>query len=63
MVLIDGAFPTDVRARLVTATRAELAHLDLRGLTAPSIEEAAVGGNARVIGAATAPAMAKFFEF
>lgn len=63
VVLIDGAFPTDVRARLVAATRAELAHLDLRGLTAPSIEEAAVGSNARVIGAATAPAMAKFFEF
>ncbi|MEI4487491.1 ROK family transcriptional regulator [Frigidibacter sp. MR17.14] len=63
VVLIDGAFPTEVRARLVAAAREELARLDLRGLTAPAIEEAAVGGNARVIGAATAPAMAKFFEF
>lgn len=62
VVLIDGAFPAKVRARLVAAARAELSQLDLRGLTAPSIEEAAVGGNARVIGAATAPAMAKFFE-
>ncbi|MEI4472287.1 ROK family transcriptional regulator [Frigidibacter sp. MR17.24] len=62
VVLIDGAFPTAVRARLVAAARRELAALDLRGLTAPAIEEAAVGGNARVIGAATAPAMAKFFE-
>ncbi|APX23407.1 MAG: ROK family transcriptional regulator [Rhodobacteraceae bacterium] len=63
VILIDGAFPTEVRARLVAAARAELARLDLRGLTAPRIEEAAVGGNARVIGAATAPTMAKLFEF
>ena len=60
-VLIDGAFPVAVRDRLVAQTRDELARLDMRGLIAPRIEAAAVGGNARAMGAAAAPILSQFF--
>lgn len=60
-VLIDGAFPADVRERLVAETRAELQALDLRGLITPRIEPAQIGGNARVIGAAAEPMFSQFF--
>lgn len=60
-VLIDGAFPELVRDRLVEQTRAELALLDMRGLIAPRIEAAAMGGNARAMGAAVAPILSQFF--
>lgn len=60
-VLIDGAFPEDVRAELVRQTRDQLAGLDLRGLIPPKIEAARVGGNARVMGAASAPIYSQFF--
>lgn len=59
-VLIDGAFPPDVRARLVDDVRGELGRLDSRGLTPIRIEEARVGGNARALGAAAAPVFARF---
>ena len=51
-VLIDGAFPAEVRARLVAATRRELGRLDRRGLSPIRIEEGRIGGNARALGAA-----------
>lgn len=60
-VLIDGAFPPDVRARLVARTREELDRLDTRGMIPPCPEAARVGANARAIGAASAPIYAQFF--
>ncbi|HBT01237.1 MAG TPA: sugar kinase [Citreicella sp.] len=60
-ILIDGAFPADVRHRLVDATRAELSRLDTRGLLPPRPEAAQVGGNARALGAACAPIWAQYF--
>jgi predicted NBD/HSP70 family sugar kinase len=60
-VLIDGAFPPDVRARLVAGVRRELGGFDRRGLTPIAIEEGRVGGNARALGAATAPIFARYF--
>ncbi|WP_417241724.1 ROK family transcriptional regulator [Celeribacter sp.] len=60
-VMIDGAFPDDVRTRLVAQTRLEFERLDLRGICAPRIEPARVGGNARVIGAAASPILSQFF--
>lgn len=60
-ILIDGAFPADVRARLVQRTRARMASADTRGLVAPSIEEASVGGYARALGAACGPVFAQYF--
>ena len=35
--------------------------LDVRGITVPRIEQARVGGNARVIGAASSPILQQFF--
>jgi predicted NBD/HSP70 family sugar kinase len=59
-VLIDGAFPPDVRARLVEGIRREVGRLDRRGLSPVRIEEGRVGGNARALGAATAPILARY---
>ncbi len=59
-VLIDGALPADVRARLVDAVRSELGRLDVRGLTPIRIEEGSIGGNARALGAAAAPIFARY---
>ncbi|TNC50700.1 ROK family transcriptional regulator [Rubellimicrobium rubrum] len=59
-VLIDGAFPAEVRTRLVDETRKELLTLDTRGLAPIRIEEGQVGGNARALGAATAPIFARY---
>jgi predicted NBD/HSP70 family sugar kinase len=60
-VLIDGAFPPAVRERLVERTRAEMSGLDMRGLIVPRIEEARVGSDARVRGAACSPIYAQYF--
>lgn len=60
-VLIDGAFPADVRARLVEETRAALDRHDRRGLAPIRIEEGLVGGNARALGAASIPLAERFF--
>lgn len=59
-VLIDGAFPSDVRVRLVAELRREFGRLDSRGLSPVRIEEGQVGGNARALGAATAPIFARY---
>lgn len=60
-VLIDGAFPPEVRARVVERTRAEIEALDMRGLIVPRIEEARVGTDARVRGAACSPIYSQYF--
>ncbi|MGB0661412.1 MAG: ROK family protein [Mangrovicoccus sp.] len=60
-VLIDGAFPENVRQALVLRMREELAQMDMRGLFTPRLEEAQIGGNARAIGAASAPIFSQFF--
>ncbi|WP_341214147.1 ROK family transcriptional regulator [uncultured Limimaricola sp.] len=59
-VLIDGGFPAEVREALVARVRAALGEVDLRGLVPPRIEAAAVGGNARGLGAACGPVFAQF---
>jgi predicted NBD/HSP70 family sugar kinase len=58
-VLIDGAFPEAVRARVVAATRAALAEVDTQGIAPPRIEEARVGRNARAIGSAALPILSR----
>jgi predicted NBD/HSP70 family sugar kinase len=60
VVLVDGAFPEPVRARIVDAARAALAHVDTQGIAPPRIEEAAVGRNARVIGSAALPILSTY---
>lgn len=59
-VVIDGGFPADVRARLVARVAQEILRLDSRGLRLPAIVPGQVGGNARALGAATAPIFAQY---
>jgi predicted NBD/HSP70 family sugar kinase len=59
-VLIDGAFPSEVRARLVEGVRREVEGLDTRGLSPIRVEEGRVGGNARALGAACSPIFSRY---
>jgi len=54
-ILIDGAFPQEVRDELVDRVNRYLASQDTRGLIVPKVEAGSVGANARAIGAASAP--------
>jgi predicted NBD/HSP70 family sugar kinase len=54
-IVIDGWLPASLRARLVAATQAAFARLDLAGLTVPVIREGSVGPDARALGAAAIP--------
>lgn len=58
--VIDGGFPTWVRARIVTATLAAVKRLDLQGVIIPDIIEGKVGNHARAIGGASLPIFAKY---
>lgn len=60
-ILIDGAFPQDVRQELVERVQRYLANQDTRGLIAPQIEAGHIGPNAREIGAAGTPVFRQFF--
>ncbi len=60
-IVIDGAFPDDVRNRLVQRIEDELTELDSRGLIVPQIRTGQMGGNARVIGAAFGPLADRYF--
>ncbi|WP_299043975.1 ROK family transcriptional regulator [uncultured Tateyamaria sp.] len=59
-VVIDGAMPPAIRARLVDATRAALATKDMRGLIRPETVAGQIGANARGIGAAAGPVIGQF---
>jgi len=59
-VLIDGAFPPEVRCELVERVQRYLVHQDKRGLIAPRVEVGTVGENARAIGAASGPIFADY---
>ncbi|ACB96433.1 ROK family transcriptional regulator [Beijerinckia indica] len=58
--IIDGAFPSDVRQRLVEGVREKIAAMDTQGLLPFDVIEGAVGINARSIGAASLPLFARF---
>lgn len=59
-VVIDGAFPAEVREELVERTRRYLVNQDKRGLIEPQIEAGNIGYNARGIGAASSPISSQF---
>lgn len=59
-ILIDGAFPEDVRSELVERVRRYLVNQDTRGLVPPQIEAGSIGENARAIGAASTPIFSQF---
>jgi len=60
-IVIDGAFPDEIKQALVERTRRYLANQDMRGLIAPRVEAGVVGGNARAIGAAASPLFDRYF--
>ena len=60
-ILIDGAFPADVRQQLAERTQRYITNQDTRGLVPPRVESGTVGRNARAIGAAAAPLFSQFF--
>lgn len=54
-IIIDGAFPDEVRRAVVAAVRSELDKGDFQGVGRPRIEAGKLGGAARAIDAATLP--------
>jgi predicted NBD/HSP70 family sugar kinase len=54
-IVIDGAVPADVRARLTDGTAMRFAALDRRGLSDVEIVSGTVGADARAIGGAALP--------
>lgn len=61
-IVIDGAFPVNVRRRLVEAARAEIIQFDRQGIAPFSIVEGSIGSGAREIGGATLPLLANFTQ-
>jgi predicted NBD/HSP70 family sugar kinase len=59
-VVIDGALPSAVRARIVERARVAQNELDLRGLSRVSFHEGSIGSGARAIGAGCLPLMSNF---
>jgi predicted NBD/HSP70 family sugar kinase len=59
-VLVDGAFPPDVRAKLVSRMREAMKGLDSRGIVMPELGEGQVGGDARALGAACGPVFSRY---
>ncbi|OBY25598.1 sugar kinase [Leisingera sp. JC1] len=60
-ILIDGAFPSEVRKELVERTKRYIKNQDKRGVIEPLIEAGSVGHNARGIGAASSPVFSQYF--
>jgi predicted NBD/HSP70 family sugar kinase len=59
-VVIDGAFPTSVRAAVVQRTRAKFAQMELQGVAPVEVVEGQIGRDASVLGAASIPLLAGF---
>jgi predicted NBD/HSP70 family sugar kinase len=59
-VIIDGAMPPAVRARLAEETRRTMTRLDIRGLPAFSIAEGSIGADARAMGGASLALFANY---
>jgi predicted NBD/HSP70 family sugar kinase len=59
-IIIDGAFPEGVKARIIAATEAAVSRLDRQGLSEFSLEAGTIGHAARAMGAASLPLLANF---
>jgi predicted NBD/HSP70 family sugar kinase len=59
-VIIDGAFPAEVRRRIVAKTAEAIATFDLQGLSPVTVREGGVGSGARAVGGACLPLLANF---
>jgi predicted NBD/HSP70 family sugar kinase len=58
--IIDGGLPSEIRARIVEATKRAVLTFDLQGVQLPLIEEGSIGINARALGAASLPLVERF---
>jgi predicted NBD/HSP70 family sugar kinase len=58
--VIDGAFPAEVRARIVARTAATIEGFDRQGLSPVAIREGTIGSDARAIGGGALPLLADF---
>lgn len=58
--VIDGAFPSDIRQKIVDAIRLEVEKLDTRGISELDILEGIVGRGARALGGASLPLFALY---
>ena len=58
--VVDGAFPDDIRKRLVAEIQFEVDKLDTRGIARPIILEGQVGRGARALGGAGLPLFARY---
>lgn len=54
-VLIDGAFPEPVKARMLAAVKEELGRLDLSGVEPPQLRAGGLGPISRALGGASLP--------
>ena len=59
-VIIDGAFPGDIRRRMVDRVNARLRGFDRQGLSPVTAIEGVIGSGARAIGGACLPLLANF---
>ncbi|MCJ8300490.1 MAG: ROK family protein [Pseudomonadales bacterium] len=59
-IVIDGAFPSSVRKKVVIALQRELLQQDLQGILEPSIKEALLEHDPRVIGSACLPLFKRY---
>ncbi|MHA1525331.1 MAG: ROK family protein, partial [Alphaproteobacteria bacterium] len=59
-IIIDGAFPSDIRAAITKATAEKFTHLDRQGLSPLKIVEGTLGSTARALGGAAIPLLANF---
>jgi predicted NBD/HSP70 family sugar kinase len=59
-IIIDGAFPAEVRRRLVERTNEHWARMDRQGFTDTVVMEGSIGRDARAIGGAALPLLAAF---
>jgi predicted NBD/HSP70 family sugar kinase len=59
-VVIDGAMPAKIRARLVERTVAALQNLNMQGISPFDVVEGKIGADARAMGAASLPLFAHF---
>lgn len=60
VVIIDGAFPSDIRRRMVERVNSRLEGFDRQGLSPVAAIEGVIGSGARAIGGACLPLLADF---
>lgn len=60
-VVIDGAFPAEIRSRICALVREELLTIDTQGIIEPLVLEGSIGRKAGAFGAAYQPLLSRYF--